>query len=96
MVEPAIVSVKDTGFIRSINNGVAVSVSERRITKSTMEKYGVVRDNGKYFFPYYDSDGTLVAAKTRPVDKKEFATAGKWKEGTLFGQNLHPSGGLYR
>lgn len=95
MVEPAIVSVKDTGFIRSINNGVAVSVSERRITKSTMEKYGVVRDNGKYFFPYYDSDGTLVAAKTRPVDKKEFATAGKWKEGTLFGQNLHPSGGKY-
>lgn len=87
--------VKDMSFIKAINNGVPVSVSERRITKTTMEKYGVVRYDGKYYFPYYDKDSVLVAAKVRPIDKKEFTAAGSWKAATLFGQNLYPSGGKY-
>jgi twinkle protein len=84
-----------TDFLSAYNNGVSVSVSDRRITKSTMEKYGVVRDNGIYYFPYYNTDSQLVAAKTRNVSDKTFATVGKWSKGTLFGQNLFPSGGKY-
>jgi twinkle protein len=85
----------DLSFIKAMNNGNAVSVSERRITKSTMEKYGVVRESNNLYFPYYDKDSQLVAAKVRPVTEKKFSTAGDWTKGTLFGQNLYPSGGKY-
>lgn len=95
VVEPITPTVTDTSFIKAFNVGVHVSVSERRITKTTMEKYGVVRDNGKYYFPYYDKDSVLVAAKVRPVDRKDFSAVGSWKAATLFGQNLYPSGGKY-
>lgn len=85
----------DLSFIKAMNAGNSVSVSERRITKSTMEKYGVVRESNNLYFPYYDKDSQLVAAKVRPVTEKKFATAGDWTKGTLFGQNLFPSGGKY-
>ncbi len=95
VIEPITPTVSDTSFIKAFNTGVPVSVSERRITKTTMEKYGTVRDNGKYYFPYYDKDSVLVAAKVRPVDRKDFSAVGNWKAATLFGQNLYPSGGKY-
>jgi twinkle protein len=95
VIEPITPAVSDTSFIKAFNTGVPVSVSERRITKTTMEKYGVVRDNSKYYFPYYDKDSVLVAAKVRPVDRKDFSAVGSWKAATLFGQNLFPSGGKY-
>jgi len=95
VIEPITPAVSDTSFIKAFNTGVPVSVSERRITKTTMEKYGTVRDNGKYYFPYYDKDSVLVAAKVRPVDRKDFSAVGNWKAATLYGQNLFPSGGKY-
>jgi twinkle protein len=85
----------DLSFVKAFNNGNSVSVSERRITKSTMEKYGVVRESNNLYFPYYDKDSQLIAAKVRPVSEKKFSTAGDWTKGTLFGQNLFPSGGKY-
>jgi len=91
VIEP----IADMSFVKAFNNGNSVSVSERRITKSTMEKYGVVRESGNFYFPYYDKDSQLVAAKVRPVADKKFSTVGKWTTGTLFGQNLYPSGGKY-
>jgi twinkle protein len=95
VIEPIAEPVKDMSFTKAFATGVPVSVSERRITKTTMEKYGVVRDNGKYYFPYYDKDSVLVAAKVRPADRKDFSAVGSWKAATLFGQNLYPSGGKY-
>jgi len=54
---------KDTSsFFKDYNEGVSVSVSDRRINKATMERYGVVRSGGYYYFPYYDSNTQLVAA----------------------------------
>jgi twinkle protein len=91
VIEP----ITDMSFVKAYNNGNSVSVSERRITKSTMEKYGVVRESNNFYFPYYDKDSQLVAAKVRPVADKKFSTVGKWATGTLFGQNLYPSGGKY-
>jgi twinkle protein len=87
---------KDTSsFIKSYNEGHSVSVSDRRINKATMERYGVVRNEGHYYFPYYDSNSQLVAAKRREVKDKKFTTVGGWSKGTLFGQNLYPSNGKY-
>ena len=91
VIEP----IADMSFVKAYNNGNSVSVSERRITKSTMEKYGVMRESNNFYFPYYDKDSQLVAAKVRPVADKKFSTVGKWATGTLFGQNLYPSGGKY-
>jgi twinkle protein len=73
----------------------SISVSERRISKSTMEKYGVVREKDNYYFPYYDGNSQLVAAKVRAVSDKKFSAIGSWAKGILFGQNLFPSGGKY-
>lgn len=86
---------KDMSFLKHYKDGIAVSVSERRITKSTMEKFGVVREGGNFYFPYFDKDNQLVAAKVRPTDKKDFSTAGHWGKGTMFGQQLFPAGGKY-
>jgi len=87
--------VKEVSFLKQYNNGVAVSVSERRITKTTMEKFGVVREADNYYFPYHDKDSQLIAAKVRAVKTKDFSTAGAWGKGTLFGQNLFPAHGRY-
>ena len=97
----------DDSFTAIYNNGNSVSVSDRRITKATTERYGVVRtkhhldkkklaDGGDSFlFPYYSKDNKLVAAKVRGVAEKTFGTVGGWTDGTLFGQHLFPSGGKY-
>ena len=48
---------KDTSsFLKEYNEGYSVSVADRRINKTTMERYGVVRSGGYYFFPYYDGN----------------------------------------
>lgn len=81
--------------LKVFKEGSAVSVSDRRISKSTMEKYGVVKDGDNYYFPYYDVNSQLIAAKVRAVADKKFSAVGSWSKGTLFGQNLFPSGGRY-
>lgn len=87
--------VKDNSFLKHYRDGVSVSVSDRRITKTTMEKFGVVREGDNYYFPYFDKDNQLVSAKVRAVSEKSFSIAGQWGKGTLFGQQLFPSNGKY-
>ena len=87
--------VKDSSFLKHYRNGIIEARSERRIHLATMEKYGVVREKDSLYFPYYDKDSQLVAAKVRGVKDKSFNTAGSWSKGTLFGQHLFPSGGKY-
>ncbi len=84
-----------SSFLKNYSEGYAVSVSDRRITKASMEKYGVVKTDNSYYFPYHNKDGQLVAAKVRGVKEKTFSTEGAWKTGTLFGQHMFSSGGKY-
>lgn len=77
------------------SNNTSTSVSSRRLTKHTLERYGVVSDSTNYYFPYYNPDGALVAAKLRNKEEKKFTTVGEWQKGTLFGQNLFSAGGKY-
>lgn len=89
------IKAPDMTFLKSYDKGSSVSVVDRRITKTTMERFGVVRNEDKYYFPYYDKDLQLVAAKVRGVKDKTFVASGAWSKGTLFGQNLFPTGGKY-
>lgn len=77
------------------------SLIDRRLSKATLEKYGVtlgydeaggVRD---HFYPYLDARGNHVATKIRIVKDKDFACSGFIKEAQLFGQHLVPAGGKY-
>jgi twinkle protein len=86
---------QDVSFLKKYREGMSVSVSDRRITKATMEKYGVVRCDDGLYFPYHDKDNQLVAAKVRGLKEKAFSIAGAWGKGTLFGQHLFPIGGRY-
>lgn len=88
-------TTEDKTFMKKYTEGTAVSISDRRITKSTVEKFGVVRTDTSYYFPYYDKDNKLVATKVRGTKEKTFSTEGTWSSGTLFGQNLFPANGKY-
>jgi hypothetical protein len=93
---PETIIVKDmTSFLESYNNGVSTSISDRKLSKDTVERYGVVRSDGNYLFPYYDKDSSLCGAKVRSIKDKVFSTIGNFSAGTLFGQNIFPSGGKY-
>lgn len=70
-------------------------IPERRLTRATAERYGVVKDDTNFYFPYYDENGTLVAAKVRNIAEKKFHTEGEWSKAVLFGQQLYSSGGKY-
>lgn len=85
----------DTSFLKTYRESYSVSVSDRRITKATMERYGVVRSDKHYMFPYHDKDGNIVACKVRGVEDKTFSAVGGWNKGTLFGQHLFPAGSKY-
>lgn len=89
-----VVSEKDkVKFIEKLKNANVVSLSERKLSHASMQKYGVVRDDINFYFPYHNSDGKLVATKVRNIKDKKFAVEGDWAKATLFGQNLFPSGG---
>ena len=73
--------------------GTIKSISERNITRSTCEKYGVTQENGRHFYPYTNGAGDTVAAKVRTVADKAFTIKGSFNEAVLFGQSLFNSGG---
>jgi len=73
----------------------SVAVTERRITKTSMQRYGVTADDNNYYFPYHDEDGHLVAAKVRHIKDKVFFNKGEWGKAKLFGQQLFSSNGKY-
>ena len=75
--------------------GISVSIADRRITKASAERYGVVRENNAYIFPYYNNSNAIVAVKYREIAEKKFTIDGEWADGLLFGQQLFPAGGKY-
>ena len=97
----------DLSFTSIYKEANTVSMADRRISKATAERYGVVRTShhidkkelviggDSFLFPYYDKDNTLVAAKVRGAKEKTFGCIGDWVKGTLFGQQLFSSGGKY-
>ena len=97
----------DLSFTSIYTAANSVSMADRRISKATAERYGVVRTQhhidkkelvtggDSFLFPYYDKDNALVAAKVRGGKEKTFGSVGDWNKGTLFGQQLFSSGGKY-
>lgn len=81
--------------LRHPEDGVFKGVSERNITRATMEAYGVLNDDQFWWFPYTDSSGKIVAYKRRNCDDKQFSTTGEWKQAQLFGQNMFAKGSKY-
>lgn len=70
-----------------------VTLSDRRLSKETLEMYGVtvgIDEKGEvveHYYPYYQ-EGTLVASKTRFVVKKGFQCAGDMSKSEMFGINV--------
>lgn len=75
--------------------GTTKAISERGITLSTCETYGVTQEEGKHYYPYSDDSGQTVAVKKRDVASKTFSIAGDFSKATLFGQHLFGKGGKY-
>ena len=73
----------------------ACPVSDRRLTRATLERYGVVKSDKDFYFPYHDKDGTLVAAKVRNIAEKKFHVEGEFGKAALFGQHLYTAGSKY-
>lgn len=83
---------KDLKFYDSASS---VSIIDRSITSATCIAYGVKQTNDKHYYPYYDTDGVMVAVKTRDVPSKQFSIAGDFKDATLFGQQNFTKNGRY-
>lgn len=83
---------KDLNFYDTAST---TSITERSITSATCLAYGVKQTRDKHYYPYYDSDGLMVAVKTRDVEHKQFSIAGDFKDATLFGQQNFTKGGRY-
>ena len=82
--------------------GTRGAIPERRLSQDILDKFGVTVEydaNGKiskHHYPYYDSDGKLVALKTRVVEGKKFFCSGDLGQAGLFGQNVFDGrGGRY-
>lgn len=79
---------------------------ERRIKKSTAEKYGVrcsYDESGNishYYFPSYSQSNSLIGWKEKPIEKTDgkylYKSIGSYKvTDSLFGQNLFEAGGKF-
>jgi len=66
------------------------NLDDRKITKQTAEKFGVWREGGTTYFPYFN-DNKHLANKVRLPDK-EFYVEGDLKHSGLFGSQLFPAG----
>ncbi len=71
--------------------GYADKLPKRGISERICEKYKVYRDGDTLRFHYYSSDGVLLGAKVKTLDK-QFSYEGK-SDGSFFGQHLFPSKG---
>jgi twinkle protein len=75
--------------------GVVKAIMDRGILSSSAEFYGVTDYLGNHYYPYADETGTIVAAKVRNVENKDFRVEGAWAKATLFGQQKFNSGGKF-
>lgn len=74
------------------------AIKPRAIAANTVNKYQVTVDNNPesivgHVYPYFDINGAHVANKVRRKGEKAFFWEGDVGAGTLFGQQLFPSGG---
>ncbi len=67
--------------------------TDRGISKTTAEVFGVVSTADTVYFPYYNLTNSLVAVKKRGTTEKTFKSDGAWSDATLFGQQLFNAGG---
>ena len=83
--------------IDSVGEGNFIALTDRQISQSTAQKYGVkaVQDlKGqvvKHFYPYYNGH-ELSATKCRNTVTKDFFVTGTYNDTGLFGQQLFKSG----
>ena len=70
------------------------TLTDRRISRETCEKYKCFLDGENIIFGYSTKEGALCATKTRTPDKN-FTIQGDWKAAGLYGQNLFSAGGKY-
>ena len=70
------------------------TLTDRKISRETCEKYKCLLDGEDIIFGYTTKDGVLTATKTRKPSK-DFIIQGDWKAAALYGQNLFSAGGKY-
>jgi twinkle protein len=70
------------------------TLTDRRISRETCEKYKCFLDGEDVIFGYTSKDGVLCATKTRKPTK-DFIIQGDWKTAGLYGQSLFSAGGKY-
>lgn len=80
--------------IELLNNQQYRTLTERRISKPTCERYKCMVDGDNLVFGYTNKDGAICAAKTRTKDKN-FSIQGDWKTAGLYGQSLFNGGGKF-
>lgn len=83
-----------SSILDTLASGSAQSVPERGLGAASLKHYGVVIEDGKVIYPYYNNDKELKAAKIRYPDKR-FQTSGDWTNTGLFGQHLFNTGGKF-
>ena len=97
------------GFVRAAPKmrnlemtGVIQSISDRRISKATCEKYGVTSHTGAdgnitaHYYPYMNTETKqIVASKKRVCADKAFSWSGDRTGTGLFGQQTCRGGGKY-
>jgi len=73
---------------------IYLTIIERGISSDTAKAYKCAKDGQMYHFNYTDSQGNIIAYKTRTADKN-FRINGDWKNAVLYGQNLFSKGGKF-
>jgi twinkle protein len=78
--------------------GEQIAIRDRGISSGTVNKYKVTvntnpQSQAGHVYPYFDENGAHVANKVRRKGEKAFYWEGDVQRGTLFGQQLFPSGG---
>lgn len=80
---------EDNGILTELKKDFK-DLTDRKISRASAEKYGIWRDEGTTYFPYFN-DGKHLANKVRRPDK-EFHVEGDLKHSGLFGSQLFPAG----
>lgn len=83
-------------------NGTVAAIPDRRISKATCAKFGVIVEYGKdggidsHHYPYYNTKtGDITASKRRMCAEKRFSWTGDRTDTGLFGQNSCKGSGKY-
>ena len=94
-VDGSTTTTKHTKVNKMQIKGEVKAIQDRGILATSAEFYGVTQYLGNHYYPYSDDTGTVVAAKVRNVENKDFHVEGAWTKATLFGQNKFQKGGKF-